>query len=318
MENMPFFSVVINNYNYAHFLKTAVQSVLQQTYKNYELLVIDDASTDQSREIILSYGERIKSVFLSENSGQGATINAALAHCQGDIVCLLDADDLFLPNKLAILAKYCQRYPNAYLYHHRAQYCDREGIVMEKMFPQKLWHGHLHKKVLAASEFIAAPTSSLTFRKTFLEKICPLPVYLTRIGVDNPLRTLAALMGEVVAIPVVLNHYRIHGHNWFCHNDYLNKDPAALQDTLNRLERKIYVTNLINQRLQNPLLDIRRNRVYQYLRYSLGNGSLCQILKQSLCNKAFDSLYSRCHYFWRSLRLRKSLLKQSITRNSSY
>lgn len=314
MEKPPFFSVVINNYNYAHFLKAAIQSVLQQTYNNYELLVVDDASTDQSREIILSYGERIKTIFLPENSGQGATINAAITHCQGDIICLLDADDLFLPNKLAVLAKYCQHNPNAYLYHHRAQYCDREGLVMKKLFPQKLWQGNLQKKVISAAEFIAAPTSSLAFRKTFLEKICPLPVYLTRIGVDNPLRTLAALMGEVVAIPQVLNHYRIHGHNWFCHNDYLNKDPAALQDTLNRLERKIFTTNLINQRLQNPLLDIRRNRVYHHLRYTLGIGSLSQILKQTLCNKAFDSLYSRCHYLWQSLRIRKRLQKQTFTR----
>lgn len=309
-----FFSVVINNYNYAHFLTAAIQSVLQQTYKNYELIIVDDASTDRSREIILSYGEKIKSIFLPENAGQGATFNAAIPHCQGNVVCLLDADDIFLPDKLAVLAHYCQQHPNAFLYHHRSQYSDRTGNPINKIFPQKLWQGHLQDKILQAAECVTAPTSSLAFRKTFLATIFPLPVYLTRILADYPLLTLAGLMGEVVAIPQVLSYYRLHGHNWFCHTDYLSQDPVALNDTLNRLERCFYTINLINQRLQNPLLDIHRNRVYQYLRYVLGRGSFKQILKQALSNKAFEGIYARCFYLWNNWRLRRRLQKQSITR----
>ena len=93
----PLVSILINNYNYAQYLSQAIDSALGQTYTNTEIIVVDDGSTDNSREIINSYGNQIISV-LKENGGQASAINAGFAASKGDIICLLDADDIFLPD----------------------------------------------------------------------------------------------------------------------------------------------------------------------------------------------------------------------------
>ncbi len=87
-------SVLINNYNYARFLPACIDSVLAQDYADFEIIVVDDGSTDDSRDIIASYGTRIVPV-LKENGGQASSFNAGFAASSGQILCLLDADDAF-------------------------------------------------------------------------------------------------------------------------------------------------------------------------------------------------------------------------------
>ena len=83
-------SIIINNYNYARFLRAAIDSALGQSYQPIEVLVVDDGSTDQSRAIIDSYGDRIRPV-LKKNGGQASALNAGFAQSQGDSVIFLDA-----------------------------------------------------------------------------------------------------------------------------------------------------------------------------------------------------------------------------------
>ena len=103
----PLVSVIIGNYNYDYFLPEAINSVLQQTYRNFELIVVDDGSTDNSREVIESYGEKIIAVF-QPNGGQGAAFNVGINRAKGEIVCFLDADDYYYPDKLRkIVSGFC-------------------------------------------------------------------------------------------------------------------------------------------------------------------------------------------------------------------
>jgi glycosyltransferase involved in cell wall biosynthesis len=90
MSNM---TVVICNYNYGEYLRGAIDSALKQTAGATQVLVIDDGSTDDSRDIIHSYGERITAIF-QENGGQVAAYNRALEHIDSTYVIFLDADDL--------------------------------------------------------------------------------------------------------------------------------------------------------------------------------------------------------------------------------
>ncbi len=75
----PLVSILINNYNYGRFLSKAIDSALNQEYQNIEVIVVDDGSTDDSRKIIESYGERIKPV-LKENGGQASAFNAGFSY----------------------------------------------------------------------------------------------------------------------------------------------------------------------------------------------------------------------------------------------
>src|SRR4051795_10336845 len=92
-------SIVINNYNYGRFLRESIQSALAQTHPNCEVIVVDDGSTDDSREIITSYGQRVKPIF-KENAGQGSTFNAGFPVSSGDFVCFLDSDDTLYPDAM--------------------------------------------------------------------------------------------------------------------------------------------------------------------------------------------------------------------------
>src|SRR5438045_4179514 len=88
----PLVTFVTVNYNYANYLGEAIESALNQSYGNIEVVVVDDGSTDNSREVIESYGNRIISLY-QHNQGQAAGSNAALKRCHGSIICFLDADD---------------------------------------------------------------------------------------------------------------------------------------------------------------------------------------------------------------------------------
>ena len=94
----PLVSVIIGNYNYGRFISEAIESALNQTYKNFELIVVDDGSTDNSREIIESYGDKLTAIF-QENGGQGRAFNAGFAVSKGEIICFLDSDDYYYPEK---------------------------------------------------------------------------------------------------------------------------------------------------------------------------------------------------------------------------
>jgi glycosyltransferase involved in cell wall biosynthesis len=95
----PRVSVLITNYNYAHFLRAAIDSALQQTYPVAEVIVVDDGSSDDSRAVIVAAAAattagRLIIPVLKENGGQGSAFNAGFARSSGDIVLLLDADDI--------------------------------------------------------------------------------------------------------------------------------------------------------------------------------------------------------------------------------
>lgn len=92
-------SVVIPNYNYARYVGAAVDSALEQTCAPHEVVVVDNGSTDDSLDVLAAYGDRIR-VVQQENRGQAGARNSGMAECTGDLVAFLDADDVWLPDKL--------------------------------------------------------------------------------------------------------------------------------------------------------------------------------------------------------------------------
>src|SRR5271169_1272984 len=91
----PLVSIIISNYNYGRFLRDAIDSALGQTYQSTEVIVVDDGSTDNSRDIIGDYDERIIPI-LKENGGQSSALNEGFAASRGAIVIILDSDDMLL------------------------------------------------------------------------------------------------------------------------------------------------------------------------------------------------------------------------------
>ncbi len=105
-------SVIIPAYNRAGTLKKAIDSVLNQSFKDFELIVIDDGSTDETLEILRDYQDRLKSVTIP-HSGVSAARNRGIEEAEGDFMAFLDSDDYWLPEKLAVQTDFFRRNPEA-------------------------------------------------------------------------------------------------------------------------------------------------------------------------------------------------------------
>lgn len=101
-EKTPLVSIIMPAYNVAAFIAQAIESVLAQTYDNWELLITDDGSTDETAEVIARYDDPRVRCFRTENRGPSAARNTALQHARGDFIAFLDADDVWFPEKLAV------------------------------------------------------------------------------------------------------------------------------------------------------------------------------------------------------------------------
>lgn len=107
----PLVSVVIPSFNYGHLVGEAVDSVLAQTYPNVEIIVVDDGSTDDTRERLAKYGDRIRYHY-QPNAGLSAARNTGIGLAKGQFIALLDSDDAFHPDKLALQMEVLTKYPN--------------------------------------------------------------------------------------------------------------------------------------------------------------------------------------------------------------
>ncbi|GAX43513.1 putative glycosyl transferase [Tolypothrix sp. NIES-4075] len=112
MDTEPLVSIIITSYNYAQYIGQAIESVLCQTYNNWELIIIDDCSNDNSLNVIRSFeDERIQLLTSEKNQGVAASHNKAYALCQGKYFCNLDADDYMAPEKLEKQVRYLESHP---------------------------------------------------------------------------------------------------------------------------------------------------------------------------------------------------------------
>ena len=130
----PLVSVITPVYNGAKFLKNAVQSVLAQSYENWELIIVDDASTDESYLVAQALSEsdrRITAKKLSKNLGAGNARNQGLAVAKGDYIAFLDADDLWKSSKLERQIEFMKEH-NALICYSDYDFIDEDGNVLNK------------------------------------------------------------------------------------------------------------------------------------------------------------------------------------------
>ena len=111
MSNTPYFSIVMPMYNVERYLKICVKSVLQQTFQDFEIVIVDDASTDNSYKIcqeLFSGNEKVRLLRNEKNLGQGPTRNAAIKNSRGEYIVFVDSDDAILPDALEKLGRITQ------------------------------------------------------------------------------------------------------------------------------------------------------------------------------------------------------------------
>lgn len=214
LPDTPLVSVLVANCNYGRYIGEAIESVLAQTYTNWELVICDDGSTDNSCEVVKRYQEKDPRIKLirKENGGQASALNVAYASSRGEIVALLDSDDKWFSGRLdAVVAEFLAA-PKVGLVCHSLCVVDSHGRVLKDRHPRRLisgWHGLLlaegHSPVLP-------PASGLSMRREVAELVFPLPIVFRSLA-DLVLRERAALVTEVGTLRKVLGLYRQHGNN---------------------------------------------------------------------------------------------------------
>ncbi len=130
----PKVSVIIPTYNSARFLPEALESVFSQNYADYEVIVVDDGSTDETTAVLESNADRIRYV-CQPNAGSAAARNTGLDLAQGEFVVFLDADDLLLPGKLKEQAAYLTLRPSLGIVHSGWRIIDEAGAVITEVTP---------------------------------------------------------------------------------------------------------------------------------------------------------------------------------------
>jgi hypothetical protein len=226
--------IVVDNHNYARYLAAAVDSALAQTHPRTRVIVVDDGSTDDSREILRAYEDRVELV-LKENGGQASALNAGLDRCTGDVVMFLDADDLLRPEAAARAVAALAADDGAAKAQMRMDVIDAEGRPTGELKPPPRWQmptGDLREAELAYPFDLAwLPTSALAFRREMLAPILPVPEDTYRIGADWHLVHLSTLLGRVATIEEVSCSYRVHGDN--------NYEPNSVDLDLDQIRSSI-------------------------------------------------------------------------------
>jgi len=216
-ETPYFVSVIIDNYNYGRFLRTAVDSALTQTYDHVEVIVVDDGSTDDSREIIASYGSRIIPV-LKPNGGQASAFDAGLQISCGSIICFLDADDALFPTVIEEVVRCFRAVPDLVKVHWPLLGIDAYGEETGVITPRdELPRGDLRDFIVeqGPGNQLWTPTSGNAFARWFIEKIFPIIDIRRDVStfLDLYVCSLAPLFGPIERIVQPHGLYRMHGEN---------------------------------------------------------------------------------------------------------
>jgi glycosyltransferase involved in cell wall biosynthesis len=271
----PLVSVIISNYNYENYVGEALESLLKQTYATFEIIVCDDGSTDGSCTVIEDYAARDSRISLirKSNGGQASGFNAAFRACNGDLICLMDADDLFAPTKLEAVVEAFRSGPWG-MFVHRLIRVDaageevpasghglgpiKDGWIADGILKRG---GRWGRRQVTTPE----PTTALSFRREVADLVFPIPESF-RVCADAFVTGLAPLLTMVKASDAGLAHYRLHGSNTFFDKKLTTRKVAKAQRLL------VQVVDEANKRLEqlhraHVRLDVTRNVMWHELVY---------------------------------------------------
>ena len=252
---MPLVSIIITSYNYGRFLNDAINSALNQTCKNTEVIVVDDGSKDNSREIIASYGERVIPV-LKDNGGQASAFNAGFSVSKGDIIVFLDSDDVLCPNAVEEVVKLW--HPDISKVHYRLQCMDALGNLLNTYCPPSgtsLPSGDLKAKFMKEGVYNTPPTSGNAFGRRFLCRVMPIPEDEWYLYTDAYLHLYAPIYGEIAAVQEPLGYYRVHGSNASSLLKYKSDKDRLVREIAMRGRREALILEAAHQVNLRPSFD---------------------------------------------------------------
>ena len=204
---MKTISVIIPAYNYAHYLREAIDSALAQMLPPLEVIVVDDESTDETPQVLAAYGDRIR-VVRQKNQGVAVARNAGVAAARGDLVAFLDADDVWLPRKLELQLARFEADPALGLVHCGSETVDASGRTLHVSLDGM--DGWVAAEMLRLDrEVITLPGSTIMVPRGVAEEIGGFDARLWP-SEDWDFCYRVASRYRVGYVPEVLMRYRLH------------------------------------------------------------------------------------------------------------
>lgn len=286
----PLVTAVVNNYNYGRYLHNAIGSVLRQTYPRIELIVVDDGSTDHSREVIASYGDKVKPV-LTENGGQGHAVNMAAMAATGDYVAFLDADDFWLPAKIEKMVALAKTRPDAGMLYHRYLNTNIYGDPIADpeppvLLPPRFRRGYMN----SGGSYWHSVMSTLMLKRELLLQIVPIPTYANREGADSVLEHCGILLSRIAAHPDALAYRRLHGANLYATGrESHDRSPELRLADVKRVEWRAFCVRQILRRHGIEFdIDLDRNEWRMINLHQLGLATQRQVVMAAMRNSNYS------------------------------
>ena len=232
--NMPLVSVVMSCYNHERFVSEAIESVLEQTFADFEFIIIDNGSKDSSPKIIKDYSrkdDRIKASFHAENMGIPKTYNELMDNATGKFIARIDSDDVWVKDKLEKQLEVMEQDDNLVVWTE-AEIIDAESLFTGQRFTQLYEsaekNGQIFDELLSGNYVFC---SSMMYKRENLDGVR----YDENINYinDHKFNLDLAYRYEYYFIPEVLSKYRLHGENTiFSDRAGWNRDCMVLGKSL--------------------------------------------------------------------------------------
>ncbi len=267
LPDSPLVSILMPNYNYGRYIGEAIESVLRQTYPHWELIICDDGSTDNSCEVVKRYQDKDSRIKLiqKENGGVASALNVAYRESTGDIICLLDSDDVFLPAKLETIVEAFKAPSRPGYVTHRMRFVYGDGkageVIPALVLPET---GYLGPKIYKrGGRWRYMPASAICLRREIAKFIFPIDEKLFRSMADGYIATIAPILTTVEFVDEVLNLYRLHENNLTGLGEF---SADGIHKSIRSQEKILGGVNNRLKELGLPLVDIHRALHYLELK----------------------------------------------------
>jgi glycosyltransferase involved in cell wall biosynthesis len=170
---LPKLSVIIPTYNNDRYIQRAISSLLEQSFKDFEIIIVDDGSTDDTRDIVKAYGDSIRYIY-QENKGLAGARNTGIDVSNGELLAFLDADDWFAKKNLETKVSFLEKNPDAVWVYSDWQFVDAQGNHLDRgstrfKFADKKVDGYVFAELLYNRNFISP--CAVVIKKSVLEEV---------------------------------------------------------------------------------------------------------------------------------------------------
>lgn len=272
---MPFFSVIIPLYNKEKYIESTLKSVLNQDFKDFEIIVFDDGSTDESLKKVKTFNDSRIVIYKQKNEGVSSTRNNAIKVAKGKYMALLDADDYWTPNHLTELKNLINAFPEAGLFCNNYQVIYNNKVSLPAKFNFNYGNDYLIVEDFFKASIIncVAWTSSVCFSKETFLNIGGFQPHL-KTAQDLDLWIRLALKHQVAFNPKITMHYKL----------YVKNSLSKSEDNFNGI-RYDFISSFSKIEATNPslklYLDINRYAVALRSRVN-NNNELYKKLKSEI------------------------------------